>query len=414
MDRVGRSLDVVGVELTNEIPQKRVYLDHAASTPARPEVVAAMLPWLTDHPGNPSGSHAAAREARRAVDDARDHVAVLVGCLPGEVVFTSGGTEADNLAVDGVVRATGGLPVCSAAEHPAVLEPVRDAGGLVVPTDDGGRIDLEALSEVLASVDASSVAEAPETGIALVSAMVANNETGAVTDIDAVAAVVAEHAPDAVVHTDAVQATAWLDLPAAVHRAGLVSITGHKFGGPKGAGALVVRAGVPLAPVLRGGGQERERRSGTQNVPAIVGLGEAARLMVVERDASCQRVGALRNRLEDGLVEAVGGARRTVPDGTPRTPGVAHLCFDGIESEELLFLLERDGIAASAASSCASGAQEPSPVLAAMGIDRVTAAGSLRLSLGWASTGADVDHALAVVPAAVERLRAHARSLQSR
>jgi len=414
VDRVGRSLDVVGVELTNEIPQKRVYLDHAASTPARPEVVAAMLPWLTDHPGNPSGSHAAAREARRAVDDARDHVAVLVGCLPGEVVFTSGGTEADNLAVDGVVRATGGLPVCSAAEHPAVLEPVRDAGGLVVPTDDGGRIDLEALSEVLASVDASPAADAPETGIALVSAMVANNETGAVTDIDAVAAVVAEHAPDTVVHTDAVQATAWLDLPATVHRAGLVSITGHKFGGPKGAGALVVRAGVPLAPVLRGGGQERERRSGTQNVPAIVGLGEAARLMVVERDAVCQRVGALRNRLEDGLVEAVSGARRTVPDGTPRTPGVAHLCFDGIESEELLFLLERDGIAASAASSCASGAQEPSPVLAAMGIDRVTAAGSLRLSLGWASTGADVDHALAVVPAAVERLRAHTRSLQSR
>ncbi len=414
MDRVGRSLDVVGVELTNEIPQKRVYLDHAASTPARPEVVAAMLPWLTDHPGNPSGSHAAAREARRAVDDARDHVAVLVGCLPGEVVFTSGGTEADNLAVDGVVRATGGLPVCSAAEHPAVLEPVRDAGGLVVPTDAGGCIDLEALSEVLASVDASPAADAPEMGIALVSAMVANNETGAVTDIDAVAAVVAEHAPDTVVHTDAVQATAWLDLPATVHRAGLVSITGHKFGGPKGAGALVVRAGVPLAPVLRGGGQERERRSGTQNVPAIVGLGEAARLMVVERDAVCQRVGALRNRLEDGLVEAVSGARRTVPDGTPRTPGVAHLCFDGIESEELLFLLERDGIAASAASSCASGAQEPSPVLAAMGIDRVTAAGSLRLSLGWASTGADVDHALAVVPAAVERLRAHTRSLQSR
>jgi cysteine desulfurase len=224
--------------------------------------------------------------------------------------------------------------------------------------------------------------------------------------------VVAEHAPDAVVHTDAVQATAWLDLPTAVHRAGLVSITGHKFGGPKGAGALVVRAGVPLAPVLRGGGQERERRSGTQNVPAIVGLGEAARLMVVERDAMGRSIGALRNRLENGLVETIDGARRTVPDGTTRTPGVAHLCFDGIESEELLFLLEREGIAASAASSCASGAQEPSPVLAAMGIDRVTAAGSLRLSLGWNSTGADVDHALAVVPAAVERLRAHARSVQ--
>jgi cysteine desulfurase len=401
------------VEPTNEILQKRVYLDHAASTPARPEVVAAMLPWLADHPGNPSGSHAAAREARRAVDDARDHVAVLVGCLPGEVVFTSGGTEADNLAVDGVVRATGGLPVCSAAEHPAVLEPVRDAGGMVVPTDAGGRIGLEALAEVLASVDASSAADAPETRIALVSVMAANNETGVVTDLEAVAEVMARHAPDAVLHSDAVQATAWLDLPTMVHPADLVSITGHKFGGPKGAGALVVRDGVPLAPVLRGGGQERERRSGTQNVPAIAGLGEAARLMVAEREAMGRRVGALRDRLENGLMASVDGAGATVSGSVVRTAGVAHLCFDGIESEELLFLLERDGIAASAAASCASGAQEPSHVLAAMGIDRVTAAGSLRLSLGWASTDADVDHALAVIPPAVERLRAHARSLRS-
>ncbi len=413
MDRVGRSLDAVGVEPTNEILQKRVYLDHAASTPARPEVVAAMLPWLADHPGNPSGSHAAAREARRVVDDARDHVAVLVGCLPGEVVFTSGGTEADNLAVDGVVRATGGLPVCSAAEHPAVLEPVRDAGGMVVPTDAGGRIGLEALAEVLASVDASSAADAPETRIALVSVMAANNETGVVTDLAAVAEVMARHAPDAVLHSDAVQATAWLDLPTMVHPADLVSITGHKFGGPKGAGALVVRDGVPLAPVLRGGGQERERRSGTQNVPAIAGLGEAARLMVAEREAMGRRVGALRDRLENGLMASVDGAGATVSGSVVRTAGVAHLCFDGIESEELLFLLERDGIAASAAASCASGAQEPSHVLAAMGIDRVTAAGSLRLSLGWASTDADVDHALAVIPPAVERLRAHARSLRS-
>jgi len=413
VDRVGRSLDAVGVEPTNEILQKRVYLDHAASTPARPEVVAAMLPWLADHPGNPSGSHAAAREARRAVDDARDHVAVLVGCLPGEVVFTSGGTEADNLAVDGVVRATGGLPVCSAAEHPAVLEPVRDAGGMVVPTDAGGRIGLEALAEVLASVDASSAADAPETRIALVSVMAANNETGVVTDLEAVAEVMARHAPDAVLHSDAVQATAWLDLPTMVHPADLVSITGHKFGGPKGAGALVVRDGVPLAPVLRGGGQERERRSGTQNVPAIAGLGEAARLMVAEREAMGRRVGALRDRLENGLMASVDGAGATVSGSVVRTAGVAHLCFDGIESEELLFLLERDGIAASAAASCASGAQEPSHVLAAMGIDRVTAAGSLRLSLGWASTDADVDHALAVIPPAVERLRAHARSLRS-
>jgi len=382
-----------------------VYLDHAASTPARSEVVAAMVPWLADHPGNPSGSHAAARAARRAVDDARDHVAALVGCLPAEVVFTSGGTEADNLAVDGVVRATGGLPACSAAEHPAVLAPVVDVGGPVVPTDDAGRIDLDALGDLLAGPDGGRVR--------LVSAMAANNETGVVTDVDAVADVVDRFAPQAVLHSDAVQAAAWLDLPTALRRAGLVSITGHKFGGPKGAGALVVRGGVPLAPVLRGGGQERERRSGTQNVPAIVGLGEAARLMMDERVSLGHRVAALRDRLEDGLRDAVDGAHRTVPDGIDRTPGVAHLCFDGIESEELLFLLERDGIAASAASSCASGAQEPSPVLAAMGIDRVTAAGSLRLSLGHCSTDADVDHALAVIPAAVARLRGYARSLRS-
>ena len=374
-----------------------VYLDHAASTPARPEVVEAMLPWLAENPGNPSGSHAVARAARRAIDDARDLVAALVGAQPGEVVFTSGGTEADNLAVDGVVRSTGCLPVCSAVEHPAVLAPVADVGGIVVPTDEGGRIDLGALAEVLSSVD----------GIGLVSVMLANNETGVVNDLESVAALLAEAAPDAVLHTDAVQAVAWMDLTEACRSAGLVSLTGHKFGGPKGAGALVVRSGVPLAPALRGGGQERERRSGTQNVPAIVGLGEAARLVMADRSATLQRVGALRDRLEAGLLAAVSGSHTTVPVGTSRTPAVAHLWFDGIESESLLFLMERDGISASAGSSCASGAQEPSHVLAAMGVGRSSALGSLRLSLGHASDDGDVDHALAVIPSAVSRLRQH-------
>ncbi|MBT4676581.1 MAG: cysteine desulfurase family protein [Acidimicrobiales bacterium] len=373
-----------------------VYLDHAASTPARPEVVEAMLPWLAEHPGNPSGSHAVARSARRAIDDARDLVAALVGAQPGEVVFTSGGTEADNLAVDGVVRSTGCLPVCSAVEHPAVLAPVADAGGIVVSTDEGGRIDLGALAEVLSSVD----------GIGLVSVMLANNETGVVNDLESVAALLAEAAPDAVLHTDAVQAVAWMDLTEACRGAGLVSLTGHKFGGPKGAGALVVRSGVPLAPVLRGGGQERERRSGTQNVPAIVGLGEAARLVMADRATTVERVGALRDRFEAGLL-AVPGTRLTVPVGTPRTPAIVHLCFEGVENESLLFLMERDGISASAGSSCASGAQEPSHVLAAMGVGRGSALGSLRLSLGYASDDGDVDHALAVIPSAVSRLRRH-------
>jgi len=387
---------------TGPTPMVRAYLDHAASTPIRPEVVEAMLPWLVDHPANPSGSHAAARAARRAVDDARDHVAALVGAKPGEVVFTSGGTEADNLAVDGVVRATGGLPACSAAEHPAVLEPVRDLGGVVVGCDVRGRIDLNALTATLNSLDE----------IRLVSTMAVNNETGVVTDLDTVAATIAAAGGDSVLlHTDAVQAVAWLDLPSSVGAADLVSLTAHKFGGPKGAGALVVRSGVPLAPVLRGGGQENERRSGTQNVPAIVGLGEASRLLIAERQATAERVAELRDRLEEGLLRLVDGTHRTVPDETLRTPGVAHLCFAGVQSEELLFLLERDGVAASAAASCASGAQEPSHVLSAMGIDRVTAGGSLRLSLGYASADADVDHVLTVLPPAVEHLRDHARTL---
>jgi len=335
------------------------------------------------------------------VDDARDQVAALVGATAGEVVFTSGGTEADNLAVDGVVRATGGLPVCSAVEHPAVLTPVREAGGVVVPTDAGGRIDLDALAATLTGVD----------GIRLVSVMAANNETGVVNDLDAVANVVAEHAPEAVLHTDAVQAAAWVGLGPVCQSAALVSLTGHKFGGPKGAGALVVRDGVPMAAVLRGGGQERDRRAGTQNVPAIVGLGEAARLVQVDREATVRRIGALRDRLEGGLVAAVDGVYRTVPDGTPRTPAVAHLCISGVESEALLFLLERHGLSASAGSSCASGAQEPSHVLAAMGVDRTAALGSVRLSLGHASTPADVDHALTVVPATVTQLRQHAHTV---
>ena len=386
--------------MENAGPQ--AYLDHAASTPARPEVVEAMVPWLADHPGNPSGAHAVARAARRAVDDARDWVAALVGATAGEVVFTSGGTEDANLAVDGVVRATGGLPVCSAVEHPAVLAPVREAGGVVVPTDTGGRIDLDALAATLAGVD----------GVRLVSVMAVNNETGVINDLDAVADVVAEHAPEAMLHTDAVQATAWVDLGPACRSAALVSLTGHKFGGPKGAGALVVRDGVPMAAVLRGGGQERDRRAGTQNVPAIVGLGEAARLVQADREATVRRIGALRDRLEGGLLATVDGVHRTVPDGTPRTPGVAHLCISGVESEALLFLLERHGLSASAGSSCASGAQEPSHVLAAMGVDRTAALGSVRLSLGHASTPADVDHALAVVPAAVAQLREHAHTVE--
>lgn len=371
------------------------YLDHAASTPVRQEVIQAMLPWLSDHPGNPSGSHRLAREARRAIDDARDHVASLVGAEPGNVIFTSGGTESDNLAIDGVLGAKGGQALCSATEHPAVLEPVRESGGIVAPTDDTGRVDLESLANILDSFN----------DISLVSIMTANNETGVINNVDRIADLVLEKTPETMIHTDAVQATSWLDITGFSKKVHLVSLTGHKFGGPKGAGALILKDGVNLSPVIRGGGQERERRSGTQNVPAIVGLGEAARLIQVERLDINEKVTKLRDKLENGLIEKISGTSRTLSQKTPRTPGIAHLCFKNIENEALLFLLENEGVYASAASSCASGAQEASHVLQAMGVDLKTAGGSIRFSLGQTTTEEEIEYALTVVPNSVEQLR---------
>jgi cysteine desulfurase len=380
-----------------------VYLDHAASTPVRPAAFEAMVPWLSDACGNPSGSHRVAREARRAVDDARDSVAVALGARPEEIVFCAGGTESDNLAVFGTMARRAGVAVCSAVEHHAVLEPVEQIGGRVVGVDASGALDLDELDSVLVSTS----------DVAFVSVMLANNETGVIQSLEAVAEVVRRRAPDAVLHTDAVQAFCWLDVAAAAEVADLISITGHKFGGPKGAGVLVVRRGVRVSPRVVGGGQEWGLRSGTHNVPAIVGLGVAVEEAVATRADTVARVGALRDRLANGLRSRIDGVIETGvttrPDGTVdrsrKVAGSCHLCVEGIESEALLFLVEGDGVCASAASSCTSGAQDPSHVLAAMGYDRATAAGSLRLSLGWCSTDADVDRALAVIPDAVTRLR---------
>jgi cysteine desulfurase len=382
------------------------YLDHAASTPLRPEAVEAMLPYLRDSYGNPSGSHAMARSARKAIDDAREVVAEALGAKPGEVVFTSGGTESDNLAVlgDSDQRIAAGRPaalVASAIEHHAVLDPVESRHGRLVGVDARGVIDLDELAGVL------------DPQVALVSVMAVNNEVGTIQPIDEVAALVRRLAPDAVVHTDAVQALQWLDLGQLASTVDLISISGHKFGGPKGVGALVVRDGTALAARTLGGGQERERRSGTQNVAGIVGLGEALRLTLATRDATVERATKLRDRLLDGLLASVRDLAESAaavdatgtPDRSHRVPGIAHVCIDGVDSESMLFLLEKADLCASAASSCASGAMEPSHVLAAMGVPAELAGGSLRLSLGWASTDADVDAALAAVPPAVERLR---------
>jgi cysteine desulfurase len=378
-------------------PADLAYLDHAATTPLRPEARAAMIGWLGEGFGNPSGAHAVARRARQAVDEARDVVAEVVGCRPGDVVFTGGGTEADNLAVRGVHAARPGPVVCTAIEHEAVLGPVELVAGRTVPVDRYGIVDLDALAAALT----------PDT--TLVSVMAANNEVGAVQPVGEVAEVVARRAPDAVLHTDAVQAAPWLDLRDLAAGAGLISLSAHKLGGPQGVGALVVRRGTPLRALTLGGGQERELRSGTHNVAGIAGFAAALRAVAASRQAAAAHVAALRDRLGDGLLRALPGAVETGierGDRRRRLPGTLHLCLPGVESEALLFLLDEAGVCASAASACASGAQQASHVLAAMGVPPETATGALRLTLGWTSTDADVDRALDVIPAAVARLAA--------
>ena len=380
-----------------------IYLDHAASTPVRREVVQAMEPYLAEEFGNPSGIHAAARAARRAVDDARERLAAVLGCEPGEVVFTSGGTEADNLAVTGTaLRALAGgasaaLVCCSAVEHPAVLQPVRFLGGIEIPVDRAGVVDLGALRAVL---------EVEQDRVVLVSVMLANNETGAIEPVAEVAELVGALAPEAVVHTDAVQALRWLDLAVEVAAADLVSVSAHKVGGPKGVGALVVRerARRRLSPVVRGGPQERELRAGTHNVAGIVGFAVAADLVGQERAAVSERAAALAGRLLAGLLSAVPDAVPTV-QGAERLASILNIGFPGVDAEELLLLLDQRGIAASAGSACASGALEPSPVLLAMGLTGAEAKSHVRLSLGITTTEEDVDSAVAAVGEAVRHLR---------
>jgi cysteine desulfurase len=378
------------------MPPVAAYLDHAATTPMRAEAIEAMLPFLTERFGNPSGAHRLGRDARRAIDDARDTMAEVLGCEPGEVVFTSGGTEADNLAVLGVHDARGGPVVCSAIEHHAVLDPVEHIGGRLAGVDGRGIVDLDAIAGVL------------DDTVTLVSVHLVNNEVGTIQPLGGVADVVRERAPRAVLHTDAVQALCWLDVARGAAAADLISVSAHKFGGPKGVGALVIRKGTEIAPRVFGGGQERDHRSGTQNVAGIAAMAAAARAAADERKAVVDRVTALRDRLAGGIVDTIPEAVETgVTDGdrSHKIAGNCHVCLDGLESEALLFLLESDEVYASAASSCSSGAQEPSHVLVAMGIPHRAAVGSLRLSLSHVSTDDDIDRALVAIPKAVERLR---------
>ncbi len=379
-----------------QVAGRVVYLDNADTTPLRPEALEAMLPFLTERFGNPSGGHRVARAARQALDEARDVVADVLGCGPGEVVFTAGGTEADNLAVLGVVAARGGVAVCPAAEHHAVLHAVQAVGGRVVGAGPDSAVDLEQLAAALDELGDE---------VSLVSTMTANNELGTLTPLAEVAAVVADRAPGAALHTDAVQAAGWCDLRSLAAPAQLVSVAAHKLGGPKGVGCLVVRHGTPLRPVLHGGGQERDRRSGTSDVAGIVGFATALRLAADEREEVVPRVTAMRDRLMARLVDEVGGVTDSAP-GAQILPGHLHVRIDGCEGEAMLVLLDDAGVCASAGSACASGALEPSHVLLAMGVPKAEALTSLRLSLGRSTTDDDVDAAVAAVAAAADRLRA--------
>ena len=269
---------------------RTAYLDHAATTPMRPEALEAMLPFYGERFGNPSGSHRVARDARRAVDEARDSVAGVLGCRPSEVVFTGCGTESDSMALVGTLRRRGGLAVCSSVEHHAVLDVVEHTGGRVVGVDACGRIDLDELAAVL------------DDSVSVVSVMAVNNEVGSITRMDEVVRTVRRHAPHALLHTDAVQAATWMDLRPLAAQVDLLALSAHKFGGPKGTGILMVREGVSLEPLMRGGGQEHERRSGTHNVAGIVAMAVALRLTDERRHDDVARIATLRDARVDTLI----------------------------------------------------------------------------------------------------------------
>jgi cysteine desulfurase len=389
-------------------PGDLVYLDHAATTPVLPEVIEAMVAEQR-RVGNAGSLHAAGRASRRVVEEARERVAQALGAAPGEVVFTSGGTEADNLAVKGVYRRRHEEDprrvrvLVSAVEHPAVLEPAHwlaaHEGAEVqeLPVDEHGRVELATLEASLARDPAS---------VALVSVMWANNEIGTVQPVEEVAALTAAHGVP--LHSDAVQAVGAVPVDLAASGVDALAVTGHKHGGPQGVGALVVRRDhTPVAELL-GGGQERGVRSGTVDRPAVAGFAVALELAVKHRVEHAERVAALR----DDLVARV---RAEVPDvrvnGHPahRLPGHAHLGFPGCEGDALLLLLDREGIACSTGSACSAGVAQGSHVLLALGRSDAEARGSLRFTLGRTTTAADVDAVVAAIGPAVARARAAAR-----
>jgi cysteine desulfurase len=379
------------------------YLDYAATAPLLEESFEAMLPYLERDFGNPSSLYAAGREAKKGIEESREQVAEALGALPSEIIFTGGGTEADNLALKGAAfknRGQGDHIVISRIEHHAVLhsaEWLERRGFRVthVPVSPDGVVDLNALEAALT----------PKT--ILVSIMLVNNEVGTVQPVaDAVARI--RGRCRALVHTDAVQALGKVRVDLDYLGVDLASFSAHKVGGPKGVGALFVRRKTPLEAVLHGGGQERDLRSGTPNVAGIAGFGAAAQIAAKEADQEAGRLAPLRDRLESDIKDSIERVQVNGA-GAERVAATANLCIEGVEGESLLLMLDSEGVAASSGSACTSGSLDPSHVLTAMGIPKDLAIGSLRLSFGRGSTAADVDRVTAALPGIVERLRSVGR-----
>jgi len=377
----------------------RIYLDHNATSPPHPDVVEIVARLLRDEFGNASSVHSFGQRAKTQVDEARNEVAALIDGDPGEVVFTSGGTESDNFALRGAADALDPRGrrhiVTTAIEHEAVLTTLKSLerrGWKTTLLSVGERGVLEPA--------ALEAAMTPDT--ALVSVMHANNEIGTIQPIEALARIA--HAHDALFHTDAVQSVGKIPMSVKALGLDLLALSGHKFGGPKGIGALWIRRGLRLGAFMTGGRQERNRRAGTENVPAIGGLGVAARLAREKAGSESHRLAGLRDRLERGILAGVPG---TVVNGDPgrRVPNTSNISFDGIEAESLLIALDLEGIAVSTGSACSSGSLEPSHVLRAMGLPHARARNSLRFSLGSTTQDADIDAVIERLPAIVEKLR---------
>ena len=374
---------------------RRVYLDNNASTPVLPEVVEAMRPYFGEAFGNASSIHHHGQQTRAAVERARDSVARLLGCRASEIVFTSGGTEGDNLAIAGLVTA-GDHVISSSIEHHAVLNRCKHLEALgcevtYVPVDGRGLVDPGDIRRALR----------PTTK--LLSIMMANNETGVLQPVEEIGRIAAESG--VYFHTDAVQAAGKVAVHVQEIGCDLLSISGHKMHAPQGAGALYVRKGTRLQPLFYGGRHERSRRAGTENVPGIVGLGKAAELALKALEPGEERtMAALRDRLQQGILTHVDEAGVN-GDGAPRVPNTTNIFFDHIEGEAMVIALDLKGLAISTGAACSSGALEPSHVLLAMGLPGDRARASLRFSLGKQNTAEDVEFALALVPETVSRLR---------